>query len=181
MEEGRGFNDTQRAVQSTKKGAVSAITLLGKFLKRIYLNTISAFWHRFQKSTLLGKSFILVSLVAVMGVIFLASKFALDISVKNSEFVLVTAAQANVREGNTTKTQVVEKVKNGDHLTWKGESKGWWYVEGTDWEKPGWISKNLATLEKKKVLSMNYEMQGYGIALLASLMLMIAGFKLKRA
>jgi hypothetical protein len=181
MEEESGFYDAQITVKSSQKGAVYAIISLGKFLKRIYLDTFGAFWHHFKKSTLLGELIILVSLVAAIGVIFLAGRDAIDISVSNSEFILVTAARANIREGDTTMTKVFENVRNGEHLTWKGESKGWWYVEGTEWEKPGWISKDLATLEKKKVLTLKYKMQGYGIALLASLMLMIAGFNLKQA
>ena len=181
MEEESVFHDAQITLKSSPKEAANAIILLGKFLKGIYLNIFGAFWHHFNESTLLGKLLILVSLVAAIGVIFFAGKNAIDISVSNSEFILVTAARANVRESNTTKTKVFEKVTNGEHLTWKGESEGWWYVEGKDWEKAGWISKNLATFEKKKVLTLNYEMKGYGIALLASLMLMIAGFNLKRA
>ncbi|MGA1795093.1 MAG: SH3 domain-containing protein [bacterium] len=181
MQEESGFHDAQIAVKSTQQGAVYTIILLGKFLKGIYLRTLGAFWHHFKRSTLLGKLFILVSLCAAIGVIFLASKDAIDFSVSNSEFILVTGTRANIRESNTTKTQVIEQVTNGEQLTRKGESEGWWYVEGTDWEKPGWISKDVSTLEKKKVLSVNYQMKGYGIALLASLILMIAGFNLKRA
>jgi len=181
MQEGREFQDAQIAVKSTQKGAVYTIVLLGNFLKGIYLNTFGAFWHHFKKSTLLGKLFILVSLCAAIGVIYLASKDAIDISVSNSEFILVTGARANIREINTTQAKALKMVENGEHLTRKGESKEWWYVEGTDWEKPGWISKDLSTLEKKKVLKVNYEMKGYEIVLLASLMLMIVGFNLKRA
>ena len=144
------FNDMKRIIESIWKSLLSAVILLGKYVKRVYLNTIGKFMYRFSRSSLLGRAFIILGLIAAIGVVYLSAKYAIDISIEKSEYILVTSALANVREGNTTKTKIIEKVRNGDRLAWKGESKKWWYVQGNDWKKPGWISKKLAKLERKK-------------------------------
>ena len=177
---GNRFNDMKQVVQSIWKSSHSAIIRVGKYVKKNYLNTVGKIMSCFSRSTLLGKTFIILGLIAAISVVYLSAKYAIDISIEKSEYILVTSTSANVREGNTTQTKIIEKVRNGDRLTRKGESKKWWYVQGDDWKKPGWISKKLAKLERKKELSVNYEMKGFGLAFLASLIMFFGGFCLRQ-
>ena len=173
---GEKFDDVKQIIRFIWKSA----TLIGKSVKGIYLNTMGRLMACFFRSTFLGRTLIILGLIAAIGVVYLTGKYAIDISIEKSEYILVTSAVANVREGNTTETEVIERVKNGDRLNWKGESKQWWYVQGDDWKKPGWISKKLAKLERKKDLLLNYEMRGFGLAFLASLIMLFGGFYLRQ-
>lgn len=176
------ISDTmQRIIQFIKKGACSTSILLGRYIRKIYPHTLGVMISRFRKSTLLGRAFILVGLIASLTMIFLVSTYALDFSIKNNKYVLVAVDIANIREGTTTNAKIIEKVKRGERLTWKGETDDWWCVEKENWKKPGWISKKIAKLKNTKNLSMNYEMSGYGLLFLASLIVLYVGFCLKQA
>jgi uncharacterized protein YgiM (DUF1202 family) len=106
--------------------------------------------------------------------------FAMDVSIEHREFIEVTTSRANVRESISTKSEIVAKVKRGDELTQKGDSEGWWFVEGHGWKKPGWISKSVAKKEEKLMFSLDYEMRGFGAAFLGFFILFYIGLCLRK-
>ena len=55
---------------------------------------------------------------------------------------LVAAKSANVREGPTTSSATVAKLKKGDRLTGLEEKEGWLRVKLAD-SRAGWIRKDL--------------------------------------
>ena len=110
----------------------------------------------------------------------MAFHYAIDMSVVHKEYILTTASRANVRESVSTKSDILRKTKRGEELVQKGASEDWWFVQGEDWEKPGWIHKNIAKKEKKVLFSINYEMKGYGLIFLGAFVILYIGFCLRR-
>lgn len=173
-------DDTKEVIEAVGKGATSAVRLQGKIVKKVWNNTIGALWSRFWNATLTGKIFALVGLLGCVGTAVLAWMFAMDVSIEHREFIEVTISRANVRESISTKSEIVAKVKRGEELTQKGDSEGWWFVQGKDWKKPGWISKSVAKKEEKLMFSLDYEMRGFGAAFLGFFILFYVGLCLRR-
>jgi hypothetical protein len=173
-------DDTKEVIEAVGKGATSAIRLQGKILKKIWANTIGALWSRFWSATLTGKIFAWVGLGGCVCTAVLAWMFAMDVSIEHREFIAVTSSRANVRESISTKSEIVAKVKRGDELIQKGDSEGWWFVEGHGWQKPGWISKSVTSKEEKLMFSLDYEMRGFGAAFLGFFVLFYIGMCLRK-
>jgi len=173
-------DDTREVIEAVGKGATSAVRLQGKIIKKVWNNTIGALWSRFWNATVTGKIFALVGLFGCIGTAVLAWMFAMDVSIEHREFIEVTSSRANVRESISTKSEVVARVKRGDELTQKGDSEGWWFVEGHGWKKPGWISKSVAKKEEKLMFSLDYEMRGFGAAFLGFFILFYIGLCLRK-
>lgn len=174
-------DDTKEVVKSVGKGAASTVVLQGKIIKKIWLNTIGALWVRFWRATLVGKIFVLVGLSGCVVISVLAFKYAIDLDIVHKEYILVTTSKANVRDSVSTKSEIMRKTRRGEELTQKGEADEWWFVQGKDWEKPGWIHKNIAKKEQKVLFAFNYEMQGYGWAFLAAFIILYIGFCLRKS
>lgn len=173
-------DDTKEVIEAVGKGATSAVRLQGKIIKKVWNNTLGALWSRFWNATLTGKIFALVGLLGCVGTVVLAWMFAMDVTIEHREFIEVTSSRANVRESISTKSPVVAKVKRGEELIQKGDSEGWWFVQGKDWEKPGWISKSVAKKEEKLMFSLDYEMRGFGAAFLGFFILFYVGLCLRK-
>ena len=174
-------DDTKEVVKSVGKGAASTVVLQGKILKKIWLNTIGALWVRFWAATMVGKIFVLVGLSGSIVITILAFQNAIDLDIVHKEYILVTTSKANVRDSISTKSEILRKTRRGEELTQKGESEDWWFVQGKDWEKPGWIHKNIARKEQKVLFEFHYEMQGYGWAFLGAFVLLYLGFCLRKS
>ena len=173
-------DDTKEVIEAVGRGATSAVRLQGKIIKKVWNNTIGALWSRFWNATITGKIFTLAGLLGCVGTVVLAWMFAMDVSIEHREFIEVTSSRANVRESISTKSVIVAKVKRGEELTQKGDSEGWWFVQGKDWEKPGWISKSVAKKEEKLMFSLDYEMRGFGAAFLGFFILFYIGLCLRK-
>ena len=109
------------------------IILFNKIGRNIYLDTIGV-WYRFRRATSLGKLLALAGLIAAVSAVFLIKNYAIKYSVKNSEYILVTSAVANIRASDSTKAKILMKVKKGARLIKKGESEKWWHVRGKGWK-----------------------------------------------
>lgn len=173
-------DDTKEVIEAVGKGATSAVRLQGKIIKKVWNNTIGALWSRFWNATVIGKIFALVGLLGCIGTALLAWMFAMDVSIDHREYIEVTTSRANVRESISTKSPIVARVKRGEELSQKGDSEGWWFVQGKDWEKPGWISKSVAQKEEKLMFSLDYEMRGFGAAFLGFFILFYIGMCLRK-
>lgn len=173
-------DDTKEVIEAVGKGATSAVRLQGKIIKKVWANTIGALWSRFWNATLTGKIFALVGLGGCVGTAVLAWMFAMDVSIEHREFIEVTKSRANVRESISTKSEIVARVKRGDELTQKGDSEGWWFVEGPGFKAPGWIAKSVAKKEEKLMFSLDYEMRGFGAAFLGFFILFYIGLCLRK-
>jgi hypothetical protein len=174
------LDDTKQVIQSIGRGALSTVVLQGKILKTIYKHTLGAIWHHFWIATLLGKLFILWGFGAAIAIGYFACQDAIVASFSQQEVVAIKVPSAKIHEGTSSTSLVVASVQKGDNLTLIGEAEEWWFVEGKNWKKPGWIPKSQSTLEKKALLTVEYEMRGYGIAFACSLLMMYIGFCLKR-
>jgi hypothetical protein len=173
-------DDTKEVLEAVGKGATSAVRLQGKILKKVWANTIGALWSRFFNATVTGKIFALVGLCGCIGAAVLAWMFAMDVSIQHREYIAVTSSVANVRESISKKSEVVARVKRGDELTQKGDSEGWWFVDGEGFAKPGWISKSVTRKEEKLMFSLNYEMRGFGAAFMGFFVLFYVGLCLRK-
>ncbi|MGA1825651.1 MAG: hypothetical protein ACMUIP_13410 [bacterium] len=173
------YRDTQKNNKEHRRWSNFMVILINKIFRNIYLDTIGV-WYRFRRATSLGKLLALAGLIAAISAVLLTQKYALKYSFKNSKYILVTSATANIRASDSTKAKVLFKVKKGARLIQKGESKEWWHVQRKGWKRAGWISKDIAKLQKKKVLLVRYEMKGYVLILLASFIMIYAGLCLRR-
>jgi hypothetical protein len=173
-------DDTQQVIRDIGKGATSAVRLQGKLLKKLWANTLGAIWIRFWYANWIGKIFVLLGLSGSVAIVYLALNYGVTWEYQEKERIVLTINKANVRESISTKTQILRQASRHEELIRKGEADNWWLVQAEDWDKPGWVSKSLAKLDRSKVVIVEYQARGYIWILLGCLMVMYVGFCLRK-
>lgn len=176
----RRGDDTRQVIENIGEGAKSTVVLQGKILKKLYRATFGAIGRRFARATALGKVFILVGLLAALGLTFLIARESVELELSRSDQVRVTARRAAVRAAPEAGAEVIARVKSGYRLAFVGEAEGWWSVRLEGFKAPGWISRVQARMEKRVHVVIDYQMKGYGLGLLGALLLMWIGFWLRK-
>ncbi len=179
-EKKRRADDTRQVIEAIGRGATSTVRLQGKILRKIFDATIGGIWRRFRRASLLGKLFIVVGLGGAVTLGVLAARDALDVSWTRNDYIRVIARKAKARAGPARGEEVVVRLKRGQRLVQQGEAEGWWFVRAEGWSRAAWISKKSAREEKRILITVDYEMKGYGLAFLGAVLLMFVGFWLKR-
>lgn len=176
---GRG-DDTRKVLQTIGQGAASTVVLQGKLLRKMYQNTLGALWWRFWEATTVGRVLIVFGILGCVAASVLAGIYALDVKGERIDHLVVVPRRANVRESDSTRSPIVQRVARGQRLTAKIEADDWWFVDAEGWSKPGWISKSVVERERKVLLVVEYEVMGFGAGFLAAFVLMYIGFCLRR-
>jgi len=180
MSKERRHDDTQEVIRDIGKGATSAVKLQGKLVKKLWANTIGAIWIRFWYAKWLGKVFVILGFSGSVGIVYMALTYGIEWSYHDKENIALTSAKVNVRESISTQTKVMRQARRSEELVKKGEADDWWLVQGEDWDKPGWVSKEVSRLDKSKVVVIEYQARGYVWILLACLFVMYVGFCLRK-
>lgn len=179
-EDKRRGDDTRRVIENIGEGAKSTVVLQGKILKKIYNATFGAVGRRFAQATVTGKIFILVGLLAAMGLSFLIAREAIQVEVSRSDRVRVMTGRAAIRAAPEPGAAIITRARAGSRLVFVGQADEWWSVKPEGLETAGWIAKHQAELSKRVHVVIDYQMKGYGLALLGALLLVCVGFWLRR-
>lgn len=162
--------------QEVAKGAQAMGSLMGRYAKRKServtspLKTLS-FWGQ-----ILAVAAALAMLVSAGLVIFDASHITID----RGRVAFVAADTVNVRNAPTTRSQILTKAHYGDRFTVTGRKGEWTRLTSSRGDVTGWISSSLLTTESARTFVFRYEMKGYMISLVISLLVVFFALRMKK-
>lgn len=169
-------DETKIQVKEIKKGIGAA----GSVLERYLIRFLGPLGGKISEATQAGRIMALVGIATVVVSLVLMAFFALSIRTEIKEGVLVVSKKVvNIRDRATVKGKVVAKAEKGETLSYLASADNWYNVRATG--GTGWVSRDMVERKGNRSVIIEYEMKGYGIALLAGAGLFIAGILQRKA
>lgn len=168
-------DETRVQVREVKKGAAAA----GGIVERYMIRLLGPLGRKIQAATKVGRIMALLGVVVTAAGLVLIIANATTFRTEITKGVLVVAKpKANLRDKASIKGKVVAKAEQGETLSYLSSGDGWYKVRAQ--EGTGWISQEMVERKGNRSVIIEYEMKGYGIVLLAGVVLLIAGILQKQ-
>lgn len=163
-------DETKIQVQEFKKGMEAA----GSVLERYLIRFLGPLGRRISEATHTGRIMALAGVATVVVSLVLMFFFALSFRAEVQKGVLVVSKQVvNIRDRASVKSKVVAKAEKGEVLSYIASAEGWYNVRAKN--GTGWVSRDMVAQKGNRTVVIEYEMKGFGIALLIGAGLVIAG------
>lgn len=126
-----------------------------------------------------GKALAVAGFIAALTFAGLIVTDSSQVAISRGKVAVVARDTVNVRQTPSTRSSIVMKVHDGDRLTITGGKDKWSRVRSAD-IADGWVAKSLIDTRTGRTLNINYEMKGYGIALLISMLIVFFALRMKK-